>query len=565
MKKLILISCLLAAGISYAQNQNSGAWRDDLDYLVQRIEIMHPNPYAFFPREEFCKLKESLYNEIPNLNDADIVISISELLATLQDGHTRWAFEYSDPQWLAQTFHFLPIILYPFEDGIYVLAAIPQYRELVGSKITKIGNMPIANVTSKLGKIWSHDNPYGELKFLYYTLSLAEMLKKVGSIEDVSKIDVVLQNTRNEEVKAQIATVSFMSMAGFFAGTWYPQASDELVTMNANAKNPLPFWLKNSDKSFWFEYIPKEKMMFLQINSLNFPHGNANEEDAFSQLCEEFFEAFDQNAAEKLVIDIRMNTGGNHVELPLLKGIIARPHIDKPDKLFLITGRVTFSAAVHLTTILKRYTNITIVGEPASGRPNHYGAKRGFRLPNHPQIEIHCSIDYYQDSEPFDFNIINAPDIWTEMTAADNRNNFDPAMGVVKDYDKIAYLVKTSLLELEQAYTDNGIPKLKETYSLIIQTLRKSGYNLEKFFTEFYDGFLSFNMKSTADFIDYLAFAVSECPESIDLCYSLAVRLDSEGRFDEAKTMYNRCIQLTFAHHYAKMELDLMELKEKNH
>jgi hypothetical protein len=525
---------------------------------------MHLNPYAFFPKEEFYKLKDSLYNEIPNLSDPDIVISISELLASLQDGHTRWAFEYSDPQWLVQTFHFLPIIQYPFEDGIYVLAALPQYKDLVGTKITKMGNMPIANVTSKLGKIWSHDNQYGVRKFLYYTLSLAEMLKKVGSIDDVNKIDIVFENSRGEEVKTQLTTVSFMSMAGFFASSWYPQASEGLVTINENANNPLPLWLKHTEKEFWFEYIPEEKTMFLQINSLNFPHGNANEEDAFSQLCEEFFKAFDQNAAEKLVIDIRMNTGGNHVELPLLKGIIARPHIDKPDKLFLITGRVTFSAAVHLTTILKRYTNITIIGEPASGRPNHYGAKRGFRLPNHPQIEIHCSIDYYQDSDPFDFNNIIAPDIWTKMSAADYMNNIDPAMGLVKDYDQIAEQLKTSLLELEQAYTNSGIPKLKETYSLIKQILLESGYNLEKFFAEFYDGFLSVNKKSTTDLIDYLAFAVSECPESIDLCYSLAVQLDSEGRFDEAKSMYNRCLQLNFAHHYAKMKLNLIKLKEKN-
>jgi hypothetical protein len=564
MKKLVLISCLLMVCISYAQDQRSGAWRDDLDYLVRRIEIMHPNPYAFFPKEAFYKLKESLYNQIPDLSDTDIVLLISELLATLQDGHTRWAFEYSDPQWLEQTFHLLPVILYQFEDGVYIMAGLPQYRELVGLKITKIGEMPIAEVTSKLGTKWSHDNPYGELKSLYYTLSLAEMLKKVGAIEDVSKIDVVLQNTRNEEVKAQIATVSFMSMAGFFAGTWYPQAGDGLVTMNENAKNPLPLWLKNRDKSFWYEYIAGEKTMFLQINSLNFPHGHAYEEDAFGQLCGEFFEAFDRHAAEKLVIDIRMNTGGNHVELPLLKGIIARPQIDKPDKLFLITGRVTFSAAVHLTTILKRYTHITIIGEPASGRPNHYGANRGFRLPSHPQIEIHCSIDYYQDSEPFDFNIINAPDILKEVTAADYLNNIDPAMVAVKDYDKIDNLVKISLLELEQAYTDNGIPKLKETYSLIKQTLLESGYNPEKFLAEFYDRFLSVSKKSTADLSEYLAFAVGECPESIDLCYSLAVRFDSGGRFDEAKTMYNRCLQLNPAHHYAKMKLDLMELKEKN-
>ncbi|MBN1931762.1 MAG: hypothetical protein JW786_09170, partial [Desulfobacterales bacterium] len=502
MKKLIIISYFLLMGVVYAQDQQSDAWRQDLDYLIRRIDIMHPNPYAFFPKEEFYKLKEKLYNEIPNLSDADIVISISELLATLKDGHTQWAFERSDPQWLDQTFHMLPIIQYPFEDGVYILAGIPQYGELVGLKVTKIGKMPIAEVTSKLGKIWSHDNPFGERKFIYYSLSIAEMLKKVGALEDVSKIEIQLQNTRNEEFKAQIPTVSFFSMVRFFAGTWYPQSDDGLVTMNEKAENPLPLWLKNKEKSFWFESVPEEKMMFLQINSLNFPHGKTNEEDSFSQLCELFFEAFDQSTAEKLVIDIRRNTGGNHVELPLLKGILERPNIDKPDKLFLITGRVTFSAAVHLTTILERYTNITIIGEPASGRPNHFGASRGFRLPNHPQIEICCSIDYYQDSEPFDFNIIKAPDILTEMTAAEYQNNIDPAMQAVKDYDKIINLVKTSAQKLEQAYTDYGINGIKETYYSEKQTLIKSDYNLEKLFKEFYYQFLSKNAKSTVDLLD---------------------------------------------------------------
>lgn len=561
MKKTILISYLLLVGIIYAQEQQSGAWRDDLDYLIQRIEIMHPNPYAFFPKEEFYKLKDSLYNEIPNLSDVDIVISISELLATLQDGHTRWAFEHSDPEWLIQTFHLLPIIQYPFKDGIYLLAALPQYRELVGLKVTNIGNMPISEVISKLGKMWSHDNPYGERKFLYYTLGIAEMLKKAGAIEDVNSVEVRLQNARNEEVKAKILPVSFMSMVEFFAGTWYPQTSDGLVTMNEKAENELPLWLKNTDKSFWFEYIPKEKLMFLQINSLDFPHGNSNDEGSFSKLCEQFFEAFDQSTVEKLVIDIRRNTGGNHVELPLLKGILARPHIDKSDKLFLITGRVTFSAAVHLTTTLKRYTHITLIGEPASGRPNHYGANRGFRLPNHHQIEIRCSIDYYQDSQPFDFNIINAPNIWTEMTATEYQSNIDPAMEAVKNYERILSMVKTSEQKLKQAYTDYGISGLEEIYYCEKQILLKNGYNLETFLLEFYDRFLSKNKNSSTDLLDYLAFAVSECPESIDLSYSLAVRLESEGRVDEAKTMYKRCLQLNPAHHYAKMKLDLMGLK----
>lgn len=440
---------MLLIGTLCAQDKKTDTWRDDLDYVVQRIEIMHPDPYAFCPREEFYKSKEELYNKIPDLSEVEIVISISELLALLNDGHTRWAFEKSDPRWLNQTFHLLPIILYPFEDGTFIMASIPQYKELVGSKVIQIGKMPIAEVQTKLGKIWSHDNKYGEKKFLYYTLGIAEMLKKIGAIpdfspdfsENIGNIELILQNEKHEDVITQVATVPFMSMAKFFAGAWYPLGDSGLITINETAKNPLPLWLKNTDKSFWFEYVPEEKMMFLQINSLNFPHSKT-EESPFNLLCAQFFEALDQSAAEKLVIDIRANNGGNHVELPLLKGIIARPHIDRQDKLFLITGRVTYSAAVHFATVFRRYTNITIIGEPASGCPNHYGAVRSFQLPNHPYVQFNCSIDYYQDSEPCDFNIINVPDIEKKITVADYQNNIDPVIESVKDYNKIINFVK---------------------------------------------------------------------------------------------------------------------------
>jgi len=404
MKKLtLIIQLFLSVAMSiYAQDQRAEAWRSDLDYLVQRIEIMHPDPYAFFPKEEFYQLKEKLYDKIPNLSDVDIVLSISELLNTLQDGHTRWAFEHSDPKWLQQTFHVLPLIQYAFKDGIYIMAGLQQYQSLVGSKVLQIGEMPISEVTSKLGKMWSHDNPPGEKKFFYYTLGMVEMLKRAGAVEDVSKIEMALLNEQDEKATVKLPVVDFFTMAPFFGSSWYPQTGNGLIAMNHEADNSLPLWLRNPGEKFWFEYIPKEKTMFLQINSLNFPNGSGKERSPFGKLCDQFFESFDQSGAEKMVIDIRANTGGNHVELPLLEGIMARPNINKPDRLFLITGRVTFSAAVHLTTQLKRYTNITLIGEAPSGRPNHYGANRAFRLPNHPEIKIHCSIDYYQDSQPFD-------------------------------------------------------------------------------------------------------------------------------------------------------------------
>ena len=561
MKKAlkVLPGLLLLASAVFAQDQGARAWQSDLDYLVKRIEIMHPNPYSFFPREKFYELKDNLVNEIPRLSDAEIVISISELLASLNDGHTRMGFEFSDPAWLDQTFHLLPFILYPFDDGVYILAGIPEYKDLVGSEVVKIGKMPVAEAAARLGKLYSHDNPYGERKSLYFTLGLAEMLKKIGAVAATGKIELSLRNARNKEVKMSVETLPFISMARFL-GTWYPQAGNGLATMNEAAGNPLPIWLKEREKDLWFEYIPGEKMMFLQINSLNFPHDNGK--GSFAEACAGFFEALDRSAAEKLVIDIRANDGGNHVELPLLKGILARPAIDRPDRLFLIIGRVTYSAAVHFTTVFRRFTHATTIGEPTSGRPNHYGAIRKFSLPNHPQVVIGCSIDYYQDSEPYDFATAHTPDIQTEITSSDYRDNIDPAMVKVRDYDRIRARVKALQAELGKEYAANGLAGMKKAYAAKKQELLQIGYNLEYFFDEFNNDWFYTNRKSASDYLDYLAFALGECPSSIDFCYSLAVQLEGQGRVDEAIKFYNRCLQLNPECHYAKMKLGLLELQK---
>jgi hypothetical protein len=549
---------LLLAISLFSQEQESRLWQDDLEYLVKRIEIMHPNPYAQFPRAEFTKLKDELSARIPGMNEAEIAISISELLAHLRDGHTRMGFEFSDPGWLDRTFHLLPFILYPFPDGVHILGGMPAYKEWVGAKILRIGNMPVEEAARKLGALYSHDNRSGERKSLYYTLGFAEMLKYIGATEAVDKIDLTLQTAENKEKGVGVRTVSFISMARHLGG-WYPQAANGLSTMNETAEAPLPLWLKNREKSFWFEYVPQDKMMYLQINSLNIPRGN--EPGSFGSLCEDFFKAFDEHAPEKLVIDVRANNGGNHVELPLLKGILARPFIDRPDRLFLITGIVTYSAAVHFTTVFRKFTRATVIGEPTAGRPNHYGAIRRIKLPNHPQVVIGCSIDYYQDSEPFDFNTAHVPDILAEMTAADYRNNVDPCLERVRDYGRIAARVPILEEELKNAYTAGGLEAMKLAYGRKKGELKQTGYSPEKFFLEFRTNWFINNKKSASDELDYLAFSFAECPESIDLGYLLAVRLEAEGRLEDAKTHYRRCLRLNPECHYAAMKLGLLDQK----
>jgi tetratricopeptide (TPR) repeat protein len=116
-------------------------------------------------------------------------------------------------------------------------------------------------------------------------------------------------------------------------------------------------------------------------------------------------------------------------------------------------------------------------------------------------------------------------------------------------------------LELEQEYNDNGLTGMTKAYHSKKQALLDSGYNREKFLIEFYNHLLSSNRTSEDELLDYLTFAVSECSESLNLCYALAAWFQSKERFDDAKKWYERCIQINPAHHYAKMKLGLLRLE----
>jgi tetratricopeptide (TPR) repeat protein len=101
---------------------------------------------------------------------------------------------------------------------------------------------------------------------------------------------------------------------------------------------------------------------------------------------------------------------------------------------------------------------------------------------------------------------------------------------------------------------------MKKSYQLKKQELLNSGYNPEKFLDEFNNNWFYEHKKSAADYTEFLALAVNECPESIDLCYALASQLEGQDRPDEAMRYYRQCLQINPACHYAKMRLGLLEL-----
>jgi tetratricopeptide (TPR) repeat protein len=140
--------------------------------------------------------------------------------------------------------------------------------------------------------------------------------------------------------------------------------------------------------------------------------------------------AVDSLVPERVIIDVRDDLGGDsYYNLALVQGLIRRVRVDQPDRLFVIIGRGTYSAAMNLVTELERYTHATFVGEPTGSPPAFFGDHLPVRLP-HSGIELNISTQWWV-RDPYDHRTWVPPAIYAEPSSADYRAGVDPALQAI--------------------------------------------------------------------------------------------------------------------------------------
>ena len=128
-----------------------------------------------------------------------------------------------------------------------------------------------------------------------------------------------------------------------------------------------------------------------------------------------------------MVIDIRCNNGGDNTLLRPFVVSLIRSRFNQSGHLYVVIGRLTFSAAVNFATQIERYTEVRFVGEPTEAPPNHYGETQRLVLP-HSGITVLYSLLFWQDAGPRDTRPWIAPAIVVSPTFADYRAGRDPVL-----------------------------------------------------------------------------------------------------------------------------------------
>ncbi len=399
--------------------RNEG-WLYDLEMLQWEVKrkVIRSSSGQDLPL--FYASLSKLRKEIPRLNDAQIIIALMKMFRFIGDGHSNIFLPVSRLEF-KQT---LPLQFYFFEQGLYIIASDPKYKELLGSQVMQFEKKKIGDVVNSLDPLIGRDNKMNVMVRLPYLMRHPILLHTLGLIANVHQVELRVKNLNGEE-----KTVTIMADT-LQPDIWNIQPHPKgWISYPELLRDSMPLYLRNNDKTFWVEYIPKFKTVYAQVNRIR----NTSEESlaGFGQRLSGFF---NENDAEKLVVDLRGNNGGNtFYGWDFVNELLHNSKINKRGHLFVIIGRRTFSAAQNTATYFERLTNAIFVGEPTGSRPNFVGDEAPVKLP-YSHIELNVSGVLWQSSWGVDKRIWIAPLLYVPPTIEDYNINRDGAMEAILNY-----------------------------------------------------------------------------------------------------------------------------------
>jgi hypothetical protein len=153
----------------------------------------------------------------------------------------------------------------------------------------------------------------------------------------------------------------------------YPQPDRDFVSALPVERSPR--YLRNVAKSYWFERVPGDDVVYVQIN-----RAQAMSSDPMPDFIARLRREVEGHRPRALIVDDRFNTGGDlTITAPLVEQLA--PAL-RGTPVVVLTGRTTFSAGITLAAQWKQLAGAAIVGEPVGDELDSWSEGGNLVLPN---------------------------------------------------------------------------------------------------------------------------------------------------------------------------------------
>ena len=391
-------------------------WKEEIDGLKRELIARHIDPFFYADSADFSKALDHVAAAAGDKSILDVAIMIQQVVAKLGDAHTRVNYNY-----LIDNQLILPFDCYWFEEGLFVTRYWKAFEFLAGKKIVSINDFPIEQVIDSLTTLISGATPSLIKEEVPRMLTWSQLLDYFGFV----KLPVII-------IGLEGADGTYMQHA-----IELPSAESEHVSVS---KGKLPLGWQEKNLFFTDRYFQSEKIYYIQYNKCWSREAEEDYGSGASALFMPSFQEFEKQTLknvrkldfEKLVIDLRFNSGGNAIQGTEFVKKLKKTRVEDKASIYLLLGRRTRAEAITNAMDVIHTFQAVVVGEEPGGKPNQFGEVNRFVLTTSNMI-VSYSTKYFQRKQENPNAIL--PDIPAQETFKAFMEGKDVAFEAVKNHE----------------------------------------------------------------------------------------------------------------------------------
>jgi len=288
------------------------AWAEDLGLLAAYLPQVHVNAYHTVSAEEWQATVDEVAAGLPEWNGLEASLALARLVARVGDAHTGLNWRE------IPGFASFPIRLEFFADGLFVTAVDERWADALGLKVVKIGSQPTDDALAAVARLFAAENDSWVHAQARSMLSIPKLLAILGVVPSSERLPIVVEVSPGEEFAFEIEA----------------QGDGTLLRVPDPNYDTVPLWRTRTSKYYWFTALPDDGAVYFAYNSC--------QEDPASPMqgfVSEVLEAVELTLAERLIIDLRNNSGGNsNVLSSQMERLASHPRLSEPGRIIALIG-----------------------------------------------------------------------------------------------------------------------------------------------------------------------------------------------------------------------------------
>ena len=338
----------------------AAARRADIAFFRENF-MARDRAYAETARAEAETRLAALDARAGDVSQAYFELELARIVALADNGHTAY---FPGPR--SRRFNrILDVRFAPFGEDFYVLRASLANTDLLGARLVAIDGRPIAQIRATARTLAGGTAGWRDRNVAYF-LESPEQMHALGAVASAERASYRFRLAEGRTVTRRFTPEpANPDRVRANADRWYypaPAEGEGDAWRALLSVDQAPWAFRDPDQVFRMRDAPEIDAFVIELRQ-----NNSSDDVDIAEFMLDSLEAARTSGRRNIVLDMRMNGGGN---LNTTRAWVRRLPRVAPGRVFVLTSPFTFSAAISTIGYLKQAApdRVTIVGEMIGDR-----------------------------------------------------------------------------------------------------------------------------------------------------------------------------------------------------